>query len=221
MKKINIAIDGYSGTGKSSTAKKVAARLGYIYIDSGAMYRATTLYFIENGIDCQDIEKVNEALKFLRLSFTEEGICINERLVANEIRTMAVNHQVSHVAAVKEVRTEMVKQQQIIGVDKGVVMDGRDIGTVVFPDAELKVFMIANADIRAKRRQEELAADGVEEELSIIKSNLLERDKIDSTRETSPLMKATDAVEVDTSNLTLENQINQIIDLAQLRINES
>ena len=220
MKKINIAIDGYSGTGKSSTAKKVAARLGYVYIDSGAMYRAATLYFIEERIDYQDDSQINKALSAMKLTFCDEGICLNGRLVANEIRSMAVNHEVSHVAAIKQVRHEMVMQQQQIGIHKGVVMDGRDIGTVVFPDAELKVFMVADAEVRALRRQEELASDGVEEELSVIKSNLLERDKIDSSRAESPLVKANDAVQIDTSYISLENQVNEIVKLAKIKMDE-
>jgi CMP/dCMP kinase len=221
LKKINISIDGYSGTGKSSTAKKVASRLDYLYIDSGAMYRAVTLYFIENEIDHTIPEKVTEALAGISISFSDEGVCLNGRLVANEIRTMAVNHKVSHIAAIKSVRENMVRQQQTIGISKGVVMDGRDIGTVVFPNAELKVFMTANADVRASRRQLELAENGVTEDLNTIKRNLLERDRIDSSREESPLVKAIDAIEVDTSFISLDEQVEKIVKLAKNVINEN
>ncbi|MEO9474800.1 MAG: (d)CMP kinase [Cyclobacteriaceae bacterium] len=221
MTRINIAIDGYSGTGKSSTAKAVAKALGYVYIDSGAMYRATTLYFIRQAIDIQNPESVSQALAQLSLSFDGSEISINSQNVEDSIRTMEVNEKVSHVAALRNVRVEMVRQQQAMGKDKGVVMDGRDIGTVVFPDAELKVFMTANAEVRAQRRMEELSHKGISEELSVIKNNLLERDKIDSSREESPLIKADDAIEVDTSDLTFEGQVSKIVKLAKAKINEN
>ncbi|MEP0368325.1 MAG: (d)CMP kinase [Cyclobacteriaceae bacterium] len=221
MTRINIAIDGYSGTGKSSTAKAVAKALSYTYIDSGAMYRATTLYFIRQAIDIQNSASVSKALVELKLTFEGSEICINSENVESFIRSMEVNEKVSHVAALRDVRVEMVRQQQAMGKDKGVVMDGRDIGTVVFPDAELKVFMTANADVRAQRRMEELSQKGISEELSVIKNNLLERDKIDSSREESPLIKANDAIEVDTSDLTFEGQVSKIVKLAKAKINEN
>ena len=215
MKQIIIALDGYSGTGKSSTAKEVAKALGYTYIDSGAMYRATTFYFLENEIDVNDIEQVNQALNQIKISFSDNHVLLNGVDISNEIRTMRINENVSMVSAIKEVRVAMVSQQQQIGEERGIVMDGRDIATVVFPDAELKVFMIANADVRAERRQRELAEKGIHEELNVIKLNLLDRDKIDSSRAESPLKKADDAVEVDTSYLTFDEQVHKIVELAK------
>ncbi|HCX20905.1 MAG: cytidylate kinase [Flammeovirgaceae bacterium] len=215
MKQIIIALDGYSGTGKSSTAKEVAKALGYTYIDSGAMYRATTFYFLENEIDVNDIEQVNQALNQIKISFSDNHVLLNGVDISDEIRTMRINENVSMVSAIKEVRVAMVSQQQQIGEERGIVMDGRDIATVVFPDAELKVFMIANADVRAERRQRELAEKGIHEELNVIKLNLLDRDKIDSSRAESPLKKADDAVEVDTSYLTFDEQVHKIVELAK------
>ncbi|WP_258104404.1 (d)CMP kinase [Marinoscillum sp. MHG1-6] len=221
MKRINIALDGYSGTGKSSTAREVAKALNYTYVDSGAMYRATTLFFIRNDIDPRDHSQVVQALKEIHLNFDDNEINLNGENVASEIRTMKVNEMVSHISAIKEVRQEMVSQQQEMGHFKGLVMDGRDIGTVVFPEAELKVFMTASADVRALRRQKELAEKGIEEELSAIKANLLERDQIDSNRKESPLVKAEDALELDTSKLTFETQVGKIVEWAKSRIYES
>ena len=215
MKQIIIALDGYSGTGKSSTAKEVAKALGYTYIDSGAMYRATTFYFLENEIDVNDIEQVNQALNQIKISFSDNHVLLNGVDISDEIRTMRINENVSMVSAIKEVRVAMVSQQQQIGEERGIVMDGRDIATVVFPDAELKVFMIANADVRAERRQRELAEKGIHDELNVIKLNLLDRDKIDSSRAESPLKKADDAVEVDTSYLTFDEQVHKIVELAK------
>ena len=215
MKQIIIALDGYSGTGKSSTAKEVAKALGYTYIDSGAMYRATTFYFLENEIDVNDLEQVNQALNQIKISFSDNHVLLNGVDISDEIRTMRINENVSMVSAIKEVRVAMVSQQQQIGEERGIVMDGRDIATVVFPDAELKVFMIANADVRAERRQRELAEKGIHEELNVIKLNLLDRDKIDSSRAESPLKKADDAVEVDTSYLTFDEQVHKIVELAK------
>lgn len=221
MNKINLAIDGFSGTGKSSTAKSVANELNYIYIDSGAMYRATTLFFLRNKIDWNDPTQLESGLSKLKLKFQGSDICLDNENVADEIRTMKVNESVSHVAALKSVRIEMVRQQQEMGKMKGVVMDGRDIGTVVFPSAELKVFMTANAEVRASRRQKELLEKGIVEELSLIKTNLLERDQIDSSREESPLIKAEGAVEIDTSGLTFDEQVSKIVEMAKAKINES
>ncbi|MFY0598374.1 MAG: (d)CMP kinase [Cyclobacteriaceae bacterium] len=218
MKNIVIAIDGFSGTGKSSTAKEVAEKLGYTYIDSGAMYRATTLFFLQHKVDIGDKGNVQRVLDDLRLDFETNEILINNQPVSDQIRTMQVNDNVSHVAALKEVRVEMVKQQQLMGKSKRVVMDGRDIGTVVFPQAELKVFMTANVDVRAARRQKELEVQGVNEELSVIKSNLIERDRLDSSRKESPLIKAEGAIEIDTSYLSFEDQVSKIVDLAKAKI---
>ncbi len=221
MHKITIAIDGFSGTGKSSTAKKVAGELGYTYIDSGAMYRATTLYFLEQDVSLDDASQVEHALDTLDIRFEEGHVLLNGQDVSNEIRTMRVNEHVSAVSTIAVVRHAMVAQQQKIGKGKGIVMDGRDIGTVVFPDAELKVFMTANTRIRAERRQSELAEKGIIEELNVIENNLSQRDEIDSTRSESPLRKAEDAVEIDTSNLTFADQVHKIVSLAKEKIHAS
>lgn len=221
MHKITIAIDGFSGTGKSSTAKKVAGELGYTYIDSGAMYRATTLYFLEQDVSLDDASQVEHALDTLDIRFEEGHVLLNGQDVSNEIRTMRVNEHVSAVSTIAVVRHAMVAQQQKIGKGKGIVMDGRDIGTVVFPGAELKVFMTANTRIRAERRQSELAEKGIIEELNVIENNLSQRDEIDSTRSESPLRKAEDAVEIDTSNLTFADQVHKIVSLAKEKIHAS
>lgn len=215
MKKIVIALDGHSATGKSSTAKQVASRLGYTYIDTGAMYRAITYFFMYKNVDISDINCVKTYLKECALSFNGASILLNGKNVEEEIRTMPVNKQVSNVSAISEVRQKLVEQQRIMGQGKGVVMDGRDIGTVVFPDAELKIFMTANMGVRALRRKSELLDKGIKEELEVIKNNLKERDHIDSTRADSPLKMAEDAKEMDTSNLTLNQQVDKIVELAE------
>lgn len=224
MQKIVIAIDGYSGCGKSSTAKAVAKILGYTYIDSGAMYRAATLYFLQRQVDLSDGESIDKALKHIEISFhtdPETGFqetYLNGKNVEQEIRSMEVSDFVSEVSKIKEVRKELVSQQQQLGKAKGVAMDGRDIGTVVFPDAELKVFMTADLEIRARRRQKELIDKGQEVTLEEIIRNLAERDKIDSTRAESPLFRAEDAVEVDTSYLDFDDQVKKIVELANEKI---
>lgn len=220
MSKIVVAIDGYSGCGKSSTAKAVAKDLGFTYIDSGAMYRAVTLHFLNHFLSPGNPQDVAKALKTLSISFQinpesgKQETYLNGLNVENEIRSMAVSEKVSEIATVKEIRQELVAQQKRLGKSKGVVMDGRDIGSVVFPEAELKVFMTANLDTRAFRRQQELLEKGDLVDLDTIKKNLSERDQIDSTRKESPLIKVPDAVEVDTSNLTFEAQVAQIVQLA-------
>ncbi|MEQ9404182.1 MAG: (d)CMP kinase [Cyclobacteriaceae bacterium] len=219
MNKIVIAIDGYSACGKSSTAKQVAARLGYHFIDSGAMYRAVTLFFLQNGVETDNTEEVTSALNRCNISFSGLSIFLNEANVDEEIRSIQVNESVSRISAIPEVRKKMVKQQKEIGRQKGVVMDGRDIGTVVFPDAELKIFMTAEIETRAKRRQKEMSDKGMNDSLENIVRNLLARDHMDSTRKDSPLRKAEDAVEIDTTDLTLEGQIAQIVSMAKEKIN--
>ncbi len=220
VKKINIAIDGYSGTGKSSTAKEVASRLGYTYLDSGAMYRAVTLYFLNNKINWNESEKVVKALDDISITFSFNAetrrfdTCLNGKNVEQEIRGMTVSEYVSQVSAIKEVRERLVKIQRKLGKDKGVVMDGRDIGTVVFPSAELKLFIISNTEVRAKRRQKELEEKGLVIPLDEVIGNLAERDRIDTSRDASPLRKADDAIEIDTTNLTFEEQVNKIVKLA-------
>lgn len=221
MRKIIIAIDGFSGTGKSSTAKAVAARLGYTYIDSGAMYRATTLHFLQNDVDLSEETSIKNALQNLEIKLTREKVLLNGVDVTNEIRTMKVNKRVSLVSTNATVRSAMVTQQQRMGDAKSIVMDGRDIGTVVFPGADLKVFMTANTTVRARRRQKELAEKGIHEDLETIEANLKERDLMDSTREESPLTKSEESVEIDTSDLTFDDQVQKIVKLAEEKIYEN
>ena len=215
MKKITIAIDGYSSCGKSTMAKDLAREIGYIYIDSGAMYRAVTLYCIENGLFTEEginVEKLQEGINDIQISFilnpeTQRPMtCLNGKNVENQIRTMEVSTRVSPVAALGFVREALVKQQQEMGKNKGIVMDGRDIGTAVFPEAELKIFVTASAEIRAQRRYDELKAKGQEASYDEILANVKERDHIDMTHEVSPLRKADDAILLDNSNLTIEEQ---------------
>lgn len=226
MKKINIAIDGYSSCGKSSTAKRLAVVLSYTYIDSGAMYRAVTLYFLQNHITISNTKEVNRALSNIKIEFrrnknNQNEIYLNGLNVEGKIRNITISNQVSEVAAIKEVREFLVAQQQILGKKKGVVMDGRDIGTVVFPDAELKFFMTADIRVRAIRRQKELLEKGEVLSLEEVEANLIKRDKIDSTRETSPLIKAKDAIEIDTTNLTFPEQLEMVINIAEETISQS
>ncbi len=222
--KINIAIDGYSACGKSSTAKRVAQKLGYIYIDSGAMYRAVTLYFQQHLIDLDNLTAIENALPEIEINFqkTDDGYhtFLNNVDVEQEIRQPRVAAKVSEVAAMSKVRKKLVQQQQIMAAQRGVVMEGRDIGSVVMPDAELKIFMTADVDVRTKRRQDELLKkSGKLFPLEELKANLLHRDKIDSTREDSPLTKVAEAIEIDTTHLTLEDQIELICNLAVKIIN--
>lgn len=221
-----IAIDGYSGTGKSSTAKQVAERLGYVYVDSGAMYRAVTYYFLQKKIDLNIEMEVSTGLEGISLEFLPDlatrkpVIHLNGKNIETEIRTPQVAESVSVVAALPVVRRKMVLQQRQIANKGDVVMDGRDIGTVVFPSADLKIFMTANLEIRAKRRYEELKEKGIKAELSAVKNNLTERDLVDTTRKDSPLIKALDAIEIDTTNLTFDAQVAKIVELAKIRKNE-
>jgi len=220
MKKIVIAIDGYSATGKSTTAKAVATSLNYTYIDSGAMYRAVTHFFQENYISLTNIHEVRKALEKIVLDFklnpatSHIDIYLNGLNVEDKIRTMKVTEQVSEVSTLPQVRKAMVAQQQRMGKKKGIVMDGRDIGSVVFPEAELKVFMTANAKIRAERRQRELLARDIVVDLDQIIENLKKRDRIDSSREDSPLLKMDEALEIDTTELMIEEQIDIILEKA-------
>jgi len=224
MQKIVIAIDGYSGCGKSSTAKAVANVLGYTYIDSGAMYRAVTLHFLNNHVVLSNPKDVRKNLDFLEITFHaspdngKQETYLNGLNIEDEIRTMRVSEYVSEVSKLKEVRTELVAQQQRMGKKKAVVMDGRDIGTVVFPSAELKVFMTADLNIRSGRRQKELLERGELVALDKIVQNLSERDHIDTTRQESPLKRAEDALELDTSLLEFEDQVNQIVAFAKEKI---
>ena len=224
MKSINIAIDGFSGCGKSSTAKEVAKRLGYKFIDSGAMYRAVTLYFIQHKIDLENADQVVAALGNISIDFRpnkESGkneTFLNQQNVEKEIRKMYVSQLVSPVSAIKAVRVAMVAQQQEMGKTGGVVMDGRDIGSVVLPAAELKVFMKASDDARARRRQKELAEKGEEVSLEEIAKNFRERDAQDSSRKESPLIQVPEAIVIDTSDLEFEEQVQKVLALAQERM---
>ncbi|MDR7131154.1 cytidylate kinase [Algoriphagus sp. 4150] len=217
MNKIVIAIDGYSGCGKSSTAKAVAKDLGYTYIDSGAMYRAATLHFLNHFLSPANPHDVEKGLKSLEISFhlnsdtLKQETYLNGLNVEDEIRTMRISSKVSEIATVAAIRKELVAQQRRLGKKKGVVMDGRDIGSVVFPDADLKVFMTADLETRAVRRQAELLEKGELVDLEDIKANLAERDRVDSSRSESPLKKMPDAVEVDTSSSTFAEQVGKIV----------
>ena len=225
-KKITIAIDGFSSTGKSTVAKELAKSLGYIYVDSGAMYRAVTLFAMQNelvGPTFFDMESLSEKLNEIHLSFElnhdtgNADMFLNGINVENEIRTLEVSNLVSKVAAASIVRKKLVSIQKEIGKNKGVVMDGRDIGTVVFTDAELKIFMNASPDTRAERRYKELKDKGQDVSYDAIYENVVERDRLDSTRKDSPLVKAKDAVEIDNSELTKEEQFNIILKLIEER----
>lgn len=226
MKKIVIAIDGYSACGKSTTAKAVAQALNYTYIDSGAMYRAVTLYFHNNHIKITNQKEVVKALENISISFLNNqhedryDTYLNGLNVENEIRQMYISAKVSEVSTIKEVREAMVAQQRKLGKGKGVVMDGRDIGTVVFPEAELKVFMEAEFYVRAARRQKELLEKEELVDLEVVMGNLKKRDRIDSTREVSPLRKAEDAIVVDTTHLTFEEQVEEILNMTTSKIVE-
>jgi cytidylate kinase len=215
MKKITIAIDGFSSCGKSTMAKDLAKVLGYIYVDTGAMYRSVTLYALRNGLINEEginTEKLAEKMNDIHITFVfnpETGrpdTYLNGELVEKEIRSIEVSNQVSPIAAIPFVREAMVEQQKKMGENKGVVMDGRDIGTVVFPNAELKIFVTASAEVRAQRRYDELKAKGMEADFDDILKNVQERDYLDSHREISPLRKADDAIELDNSFMTIDEQ---------------
>ena len=224
MKKIIITLDGYSSCGKSTLAKQMASHLNYVFIDSGAMYRAITLYFIRHGIDLTNSDAVIEALKHIHLAFIlneqtgRADMYLNDENVEEEIRGLEVSNQVSQVAALEPVRIFSVAQQQLMGEQKGIVMDGRDIGTAVFPNAELKIFITASPEVRVDRRYQELVAKDPAITKAEIKANLEMRDHIDSTREFSPLKKAPDALVLDNSSLTRDEQLELALSWAQERI---
>lgn len=210
-KNIVVAIDGYSSCGKSTLAKALAKKLHFVYIDSGAMYRAVTLYLLRNNIDLNDALKVEHALSDIHLNFHSRDyqthILLNDEEVSDEIRQMAVSENVSAVSAIKAVRTEMVKQQQRMGKSKNIVMDGRDIATAVFPDAQVKIFMTADPKIRAERRYKELIASGINVTLEEVFENLAHRDYADTTRKESPLVRAKDAIVLDNTEMDQEEQL--------------
>ncbi|MGY4539681.1 cytidylate kinase [Mucilaginibacter sp. UYNi724] len=213
---IIVAIDGYSSCGKSTLAKALAKKLHYIYVDSGAMYRAVALYFLRNNIDLTDHGQIEEALKNIHLNFHsrdyETHITLNDEEVSEEIRQMPVSEKVSAVSALKEVRREMVKQQQRMGKSKNIVMDGRDIGTAVFPNAPLKIFMTADPAVRAQRRYDEIHLKNPDVTLEDIFENIAHRDYQDTTRTESPLVRATDAIILDNTNLTPGQQLQFALD---------
>jgi len=228
-KKITIAVDGHSSTGKSTLAKQIAKQLNFIYVDTGAMYRAVTLYAFENKLINNTELNKDELLKTLdqlKINFQvnpksgQSEIHLNDVNIEDKIRKMEISERVSLVAQLPEVRKKLVEIQQEMGKSGGIVMDGRDIGTVVFPYAELKLFMTASSEIRAKRRFEELKAKGDKATYQQVYTNLMQRDKIDSNREHSPLKQAEDAVLIDNSNLSLEEQFEMIKALALVRINQ-
>ena len=221
MKKITIAIDGYSSTGKSTLAKALAKKMGYLYVDSGAMYRAVTLYALDNSLIGSQLNQ-NQLISLLpqiQIEFKmnqETGIgevFLNGKNVEQEIRSMRVSAWVSPVSAISEVRTKLVSQQQSMGLKKGVVMDGRDIGSVVFPNAELKLFLTADDDVRAKRRFDELMQKSPNVSLESVKANLIARDQQDSSREDSPFIQTQDSVVIDNSKLTIQDQLDLVLNL--------
>jgi cytidylate kinase len=227
LKKITIAIDGFSSTGKSTLAKQLANHLGYVYVDTGAMYRAVTFYAMQNNLvseDHLDKESLIKALPTINLQFQFNEklgfaeMYVNGTNVENEIRTLDVSRCVSQVAEVSEVRTKLVASQQEMGKNKAIVMDGRDIGTVVFPDAELKIFMNSSAQTRAERRYNELIEKGQKVTFEEVLENVQERDYIDTHREDSPLVKADDAIEINNSTLTKQEQFDLVLKLVEERV---
>lgn len=226
MKKIVIAIDGYSACGKSSTAKRVAAKLNYAYIDTGAMYRAVTYYFLQHYVNLTNPKAVDQALEKIHIEFhhnehtQQNETYLNGLNVEKEIRKMPVSDKVSEVSALASVRFCLMDLQRKMGRKRGVVMDGRDIGTAVFPEAELKIFMTADFEARAARRQKELLEKDQLIDLEEVRKNLIKRDHIDTTRKENPLRKAEDAYVVDTTHVTLEEQVEVILNLAASKIVE-
>lgn len=224
MKKLLIAIDGYAACGKSTLAKQLAAHLHYLFLDTGAMYRAVTLYFLEHGINWLDTKQLDNAFNDISIAFqrNENGIAhtfLNGDDVEEEIRSMRVSNKVSEVAAVSAVRKFLVKQQQEIGKQKGVVMDGRDIGTVVFPDADLKLFITADMDTRVQRRLLELQSNDIQVSEADIRNNLIKRDYEETSRADSPLVQAADAILIDNTHLTLQQQFDMVLQLVEQRAN--
>ena len=225
MRKITIAIDGPAASGKSTTAREVAQRLGYIYIDTGAMYRAVTLKALENQVNVHDINKVAELAEKVKIEFGKNNqktiIYLDGKDVSDDIRAPRIDQQISPVAANPEVRKVMVKKQQEMGRHGGVILDGRDIGTVVFPKAELKIYMLASVEERALRRKREMEQKGLEIDLDKIENDIRYRDRQDMGRSHGPLKKAEDALEIDTTRLTVEQQVDLILKLAKEKITGS
>jgi len=231
MKKdIVIAIDGHSSTGKSTLAKQIAKALNYIYIDTGAMYRAVTYYALQNNLISEnhfDKDRLIKDLDHIQISFKynpDKGfaeVYLNGHNIEKEIRQMHVSNFVSDIATVPEIREKLVAQQRAIGKNKGIVMDGRDIGSVVFPDAELKIFMTASPEVRAQRRYKELVEKGDKLDYEAVLQNVLKRDKIDSERAVSPLIMTDDAIKIDNSNLSREEQFEQVLNLAKEKMSRT
>lgn len=219
--KITIAIDGFSACGKSTTAKGVAEKLSYAYIDTGAMYRAVTLFFLQEGVDTENTKRVAESLNEINIDFRyipekqARLIHLNGQLVEKQIRSMDVSNLVSLVSSLRPVRQKMVAMQREMGKEGGVVMDGRDIGTNVFPNADLKFFITARPDARVDRRFEELKSKGIEADREAIRKNLVERDRMDQSRTENPLIKADDAIILDTSDISIEEQIDIVVSKAK------
>lgn len=224
MGNIIITIDGWSSCGKSTLARQLAKALGYVYIDSGAMYRAITLYFLRNNINWADIKQIKTALKEINIDFRfnkitqQSEIYLNDENVEYLIRDLVIAEKVSEIAAIKEIREFAVTQQQQMGVNKGIVMDGRDIGTTVFPNAELKIFMTADIAVRVERRYIEMQAKNPNVSIEDVKANLQMRDYIDSNREISPLRKAEDAIEIDNTNINIKEQLSIALELANKKL---
>ncbi|WP_067149068.1 (d)CMP kinase [Pseudotamlana agarivorans] len=227
MNKITIAIDGFSSTGKSTVAKQLAKHLGYVYVDTGAMYRSVAYYAMQNGLitkEAFNVEALVDQLSNINITFKFNDdlgfaeVYLNDVNIEKDIRTLEVSKFVSTVASVSEVRKKLVEQQQKMGENKGVVMDGRDIGTVVFPNAELKLFMVASAETRAKRRYQELIEKGDQVTYEAVLKNVEERDFLDTTRADSPLVKAEDAIEFDNSILTKEEQFQKLLALVEAKL---
>lgn len=229
MTKITIAIDGFSSTGKSTVAKRLASHLGYSYVDSGAMYRAVTWYAMQHNFINEhgfDVDALVSHLDDIHIDFVFNKalgfgeVYLNNKNIENDIRTLEVSQYVSKVAEISEVRSVLVKQQQKLGKGKGVVMDGRDIGTVVFPDAELKLFLTASPENRAQRRYDELIEKGDKVSYEDVLKNVLERDYIDSHREDSPLVRADDAIEIDNSHMAKDEQFHIVLNLVEKILKE-
>ncbi|WP_300355952.1 (d)CMP kinase [Fusobacterium sp.] len=220
MKNFIMAIDGPAGSGKSTIAKILAEKNNLTYLDTGAMYRMVALYFFENNVDLDNDLEVKLNLKQIQMDIEKDRFILNGRDVSKEIRTPRVSGLVSFVARIKVVREKLVELQREISKGKNVVLDGRDIGTVVFPDASLKIFLVASPEERAKRRMKEYEEKGVEENFEAVLANIKERDMIDSTRKESPLKKAEDAVEIDTSFMTIEEVTNEISRLVKEKVGE-
>lgn len=217
-----IAIDGFSSCGKSTVAKALAKQLNFVFVDSGAMYRAVTLYFMRHQIDIQNPEAVDQAIENIHIDLVplpeKTQVLLNGEDISDAIRTMEISEYVSEVSAIKAVRHAMVKQQQALGAKRNIVMDGRDIGTTVFPNAHLKIFMTASPQVRAERRYAELTAKGEVLTMEDVKENLAHRDHIDSTREESPLRQAEDAIVLDNSEMNQEEQLEFVVKLVQERL---